>query len=76
MAKLTVKRGTSEDLKKQALQDGLLSFTYDDGRIHLDYLDNNVLKRKTFYSGILTFGPHTFDGTKDVTVKIYNGESE
>lgn len=77
MAQITFKRGTKEDLNKQKLIDGLLSFTTDDGRIHFDYVDeNNELKRKTFYSGILTFGPYTYDGTEDVSVAIYEGSLE
>lgn len=74
MSKVVLKRGTVKDLEKQELKDGLLSFTTDDGRIHLDYInDDNELVRKTFYSGKLTFGSHIYDGTKDVNVKIYEG---
>lgn len=74
MSQVTFKRGTKADLNKQELQDGLLSFTTDDGKIHLDYLDeNNELKRKTFYSGKLTIGSHVYDGTEDVSVTIYEG---
>ena len=75
MPRVVIKRGTSADLKKEPLQDGLLSFTTDDGRIHLDYVDENYqLKRKTLYSGKLIFGNYTYDGTKDVNVDIYKGE--
>lgn len=75
MSKVVLKRGTKKDLEKTELQDGLLSFTTDDGKIHLDYIDeNNELKRKTFYSGKLTFGEHVFDGSQDVDVKIYDGQ--
>lgn len=75
MSKVVLKRGTKKDLEKTELQDGLLSFTTDDGKIHLDYIDeNNELKRKTFYSGKLTFGEHIFDGSQDVNVKIYDGQ--
>lgn len=74
MSQVILKRGTTKTLKNEKLQDGLLSFTTDDGRIHLDYIDeNNELKRKTFYSGKLTFGSHVFDGTSDVEVEIYDG---
>lgn len=74
MSKVTFKRGTKESLEKTQLQDGLLSFTTDDGKIHLDYVDeNNELKRKTFYSGKLTIGSHVYDGTEDVKVTIYEG---
>lgn len=75
MAKVHYKRGTSAELEQEPLKDGLLSFTVDDGRIHLDYLNaDNQLERRTFYNGILTFGDYTYDGTKDVNVKVYNGE--
>lgn len=75
MSQIVLKRGTSKQLEKETLKDGLLSFTTDDGRIHLDYVDeNNELKRKTFYSGKLTFGSHVYDGTSDVDVAIYEGE--
>lgn len=74
MSNIVLKRGTKTQLEKEKLQDGLLSFTTDDGRIHLDYVDeNNELKRKTFYSGKLTFGSHIYDGTEDVNVDIYEG---
>lgn len=74
MAKVTFKRGTSAQLQNQNLKDGLLSFTTDDGRIHLDYKDeNDEVKRMTFYSGKLTFGSHVYDGTQDVNVDIYDG---
>lgn len=75
MSQVILKRGTSAKLKEEKLQDGLLSFTTDDGRIHLDYIDeNNELKRKTLYGGKLTFGKYVFDGTTDVNVDIYEGE--
>lgn len=74
MARIVLKRGTSNELKEEPLKDGLLSFTTDDGRIHLDYVDdNNQLKRKTFYNGKLTFGSHVYDGTEDVDVNVYDG---
>lgn len=76
MASISFKRGTKASLEKEALKDGLLSFTTDDGKIHLDYIDeNNELKRMTFYSGKLTFGDYVFDGTTDVDVEIYKGET-
>ena len=76
MPQVTFKRGTTEELKQTELQDGLLSFTTDDGKIHLDFLNNNnELERKTFYSGKLFFGDQVFDGSKDVTVEVYKGES-
>lgn len=75
MSKVVFKRGTKTELEQTNLQDGLLSFTVDDGKIHLDYTDeNNELKRKTFYSGKLTFGSHVYDGSEDIEVKIYEGE--
>lgn len=75
MSQVIFKRGTKESLSKEKLQDGLLSFTTDDGKIHLDYVDeNNELKRKTFYSGKLKFGSHIFDGSEDVTVEVYEGK--
>lgn len=71
------KRGTKKDLANEPLQDGLLSFTTDDGRIHLDYVDdNNELKRKTLYGGKLTIGDKVFDGTQDVSVNVYEGTVE
>lgn len=77
MAQVVLKRGKAKDLEKQELKDGLLSFTTDDGRIHLDYIDeNHELKRKTFYSGKLTIGSHVFDGTQDVEVSQYDGTIE
>lgn len=77
MSQVTFKRGTKASLAKEPLKDGLLSFTTDDGRIHLDVLnEQNELQRVTFYSGKLTFGPYEFDGTTDVDVKIYEGEIE
>lgn len=75
MSKISIKRGTKQGLAQQPLKDGLLSFTIDDGRIHLDYTDeNNQLHRKTFYSGKLKFGSHIYDGTADVNVTIYEGK--
>ena len=74
MSGVVFKRGTKKELEQEKLQDGLLSFTTDDGRIHLDYIDdNNELKRKTFYSGKLTIGDLVYDGTSDVEVSVYNG---
>lgn len=74
MSGVVFKRGTKKELEQEELQDGLLSFTTDDGRIHLDYIDdNNELKRKTFYSGKLTIGDLVYDGTSDVEVSVYNG---
>lgn len=74
MSGVIFKRGTKKELDQEELQDGLLSFTTDDGRIHLDYIDdNNELKRKTFYSGKLTIGDLVYDGTSDVEVSVYNG---
>lgn len=75
MSQVIFKRGTSQELEKQALQDGLLSFTTNDGRIHLDYTnESGELVRKTFYSGKLKFGNHVYDGTSDVEVAIYDGK--
>lgn len=77
MASVTFKRGTKKDLDKQELTDGLLSFSVDNGQIHMDYMDeNNELVRRTFYSGKLTFGKYSFDGTQDVTVTVYEGDVE
>lgn len=77
MAQVVFKRGTKKELEATQLENGSLSFTTDDGKIHLDYLDeNNVLRRKTFYSGKLTFGSHVYDGSTDVNVTIYDGEIE
>ena len=76
MPQVTFKRGTTEGLNKTELQDGLLSFTTDDGKIHLDFIDeDNKLKRVTFYSGKLFFGDQVFDGSEDVTVEVYKGET-
>ena len=76
MAEISFKRGTKASLEQEQLKDGLLSFTTDDGKIHLDFIDeNNELKRVTFYSGKLFLGDLVFDGTKDVTVEIYKGEA-
>lgn len=75
MSSIIFKRGSSSRLIKEELRDGAIYFTTDDGRIHLDYTDENKeLKRLTFYSGKLTFGDHVYDGTEDVNVKIYEGE--
>lgn len=75
MSHVVLKRGTKAAVEQQPLQDGLLSFSIDDGRIYLDYKDaNDELKRKIFYSGKLTFGPYSYDGTEDVDVKVYKGE--
>lgn len=75
MSKVTFKRGTKQELAQTGLQDGLLSFTTDDGKIHLDFIDeNNQLIRKTFYSGKLTFGAHVYDGSADVNIQIYEGQ--
>ena len=76
MAQISFKRGTKASLKQEQLKDGLLSFTTDDGKIHLDFIDeNNELKRITFYSGKLFFGDQVFDGSEDVTVEVYKGET-
>ena len=76
MAEITFKRGTKDSLKQEQLKDGLLSFTTDDGKIHLDFVDeNNTLKRMTFYSGKLILGDQVYDGSEDVTVKVYKGET-
>ena len=77
MAKIVLKRGTKVDLDKEPLSDGLLSFTTDDGKIHLDFINsNNELERKKFYGGKLTFGVHVYDGSEDVTVEVYDGKVE
>ena len=74
MANVVFKRGTKKDLAETPMQDGTISFTLDDGKIHVDYTDeNNELKRKTLYSGKLTFGSHVYDGSEDVNVDIYDG---
>ena len=76
MAEISFKRGTKASLEQEQLKDGLLSFTTDDGKIHLDFIDeNNELKRITFYSGKLFFADQVFDGSKDVTVEVYKGET-
>ena len=76
MPEISFKRGTKASLEQEQLKDGLLSFTTDDGKIHLDFIDeNNELKRITFYSGKLFFGDQVFDGSKDVTVEVYKGEA-
>ena len=76
MAQISFKRGTKASLEQEQLNDGLLSFTTDDGKIHLDFVDeNNELKRMTFYSGKLILGDQIYDGSKDVIVEIYKGET-
>ena len=76
MAQISFKRGTKASLEQEQLKDGLLSFTTDDGKIHLDFIDeNNELKRMTFYSGKLILGDQVYDGSKDVTVEVYKGET-
>ena len=40
MASISFKRGTKKELEIQPLTNGLVSFTTDDGRIHLDYMDD------------------------------------
>ena len=76
MAEISFKRGTKASLEQEQLKDGLLSFTTDDGKIHLDFIDkNNELKRMTFYSGKLFLGDQVFDGTEDVIVEVYKGKT-
>ena len=76
MAEISFKRGTKASLEQEQLKDGLLSFTTDDGKIHLDFVDeNNELKRITFYSGKLFLGDQVFDGTEDVTIEVYKGKT-
>ena len=76
MAEISFKRGTKASLEQEQLKDGLLSFTTDDGKIHLDFIDeNNELKRMTFQSGKLFLGDQVFDGTEDVTVEVYKGKT-
>ena len=76
MAEISFKRGTKASLEQEQLKDGLLSFTTDDGKIHLDFVDeNNELKRMTFYSGKLILGDQIYDGSEDVIVEIYKGET-
>ena len=41
MAGISFKRGTKASLEQEQLKDGLLSFTTDDGKIHLDFIDEN-----------------------------------
>lgn len=76
MGKVIYKRGKKEAIEQQPLVDGTLSFSVDDGKIHLDYVENGELKRRTFYSGKLTFGSHIYDGSEDVNVDVYDGELE
>lgn len=74
MAQIILKRGLSKDLSLEPLKDGLLSFTTDDGKIHLDYIDGQgELKRKTFYGGKLTIGQKIYDGSEDVEITVYEG---
>ena len=76
MAQISFKRGTKDSLEQEQLKDGLLSFTTDDGKIHLAFIDeNNELKRMTFYSGKLILGDQIYDGSEDVIVEIYKGET-
>lgn len=76
MAEISFKRGTKSSLEQEQLKDGLLSFTTDDGKIHLDFVDeNNELKRMTFYSGKLILGDQIYDGSEDIIVEIYKGET-
>ena len=76
MAEISFKRGTKASLEQEQLKDGLLSFTTDDGKMHLAFSEeNNELKRVTFYSGKLFFGDQVFDGSEDVTVEVYKGEA-
>ena len=76
MAQISIKRGPKASLEQEQLKDGLLSFTIDDGKIHLDFIDeNNELKRMTFYSGKLILGDQIYDGSEDVIVEIYKGET-
>lgn len=74
MANIVFKRGQSSELDSTPLKDGLLSFTTDDGRMHIDYKnENGEVVRKTLYGGKLKIGPYEYNGTKDVNVDIYNG---
>ena len=76
MAQMKLKRGMSTNLIKELKVDGQVLVTLDDGKIHVDYEDeNNELQRKTLYGGVLTIGDYSYDGTEDVTIPIYDGES-
>lgn len=76
MASISFKRGMSTNLDKEPLSDGQLYFTVDEGKIYLDYQDEGDLKRKAFYSGVLTIGDYSFDGTENVDIPVYDGETE
>lgn len=75
MADVVYKRGTKQKLDQLPLEDGSLIVTTDDGKLHVDYKDEEGhLTRKTLYSGKLTFGEYTYDGTEDVNVEVYEGQ--
>lgn len=71
-----MRRGTTKELANLKFSDGLLSFLTDKGVIYMDYTDNNGSHRKRLYGGALKFGKYTYDGTEDVNVAIYNGETD
>lgn len=76
MAQVIMKRGTSAELTKEIpYTDGLLSFITDTGEIYMDYSDASGTYRKKMYGGKLTFGSYEYDGTSDVNVTVYKGET-
>lgn len=75
MADVLYKRGSKQRLEQIPLEDGALIVTTDDGKIHVDYKnENDEVVRKTLYSGKLTFGDYVYDGTEDVNVEVYTGQ--
>lgn len=77
MPSLRLAQGKLANLSNEPLQEGLLSFVIDEGKIYLDqYNELGKLERIPFYSGTLTIGNQVFDGTEDVTIQTYGGEIE
>ena len=75
MAQVSFSRGKLEGLDNLDKKDGQISITMDEGRIYLDYInENGELVRKALYSGVLHIGEYAFDGTQDVTIPSYDGD--
>lgn len=75
MSQVSFKRGKATKLNNLEMSDGQFIVTVDEGRIYLDYTnEDGELVRKALYSGVLHIGEYDYDGTQDVTVPSYDGE--